>query len=354
MKNNIFNVLFLFLSMSIMFSCNNKQEVAQSNNIEIDISDSTNDFYDNVKTSVFTMPEIEISGEILKTVKVDFTKLKQHSLIVKETILTNGNDSFTGAFQYSGFSLHDILNNVKLDKKNKDEFRPIVDLYVEILNDKNEKVRVSWGEIYYPTDLHKIIIATSVRRIVPSKTKELWELPTESKLIVANDLLTERNISNPTKIIVKSYQKSFEVKRHRKTLYSPSVDIFYKNEKLKTIYSKPIELDSHVINTIFYGRGRGIHSTLPFTGFYLKDILIKDFPFSKTALKKGLVIIASVDGYRAVFTYSEIFNRNDQSETLMMYRPQSKHGGKFRLFPSSDFFSDRAIKAVSEIHFLME
>jgi len=32
-------------------------------------------------------------------------------------------------------------------------------------------------------------------RIVPSKTKELWQLPETSKLVVANDLLTERNIS---------------------------------------------------------------------------------------------------------------------------------------------------------------
>jgi hypothetical protein len=56
------------------------------------------------------------------------------------------------------------------------------------------------------------------------------------------------------------------------------------------------------------------------------------------------------DGYRSVFSYSEIVNRNDQSEILLVPCKEEKDGGKFRIFPSCDFFSDRAVKAVSEIH----
>jgi hypothetical protein len=62
--------------------------------------------------------------------------------------------------------------------------------------------------------------------------------------------------------------------------------------------------------------------------------------------------MAAKDGYRGVFTFSEIFNRNDQSETLLIFIPDEKDGGAFRLFPAGDFFSDRAIKAVESIYVL--
>ena len=42
-------------------------------------------------------------------------------------------------------------------------------------------------------------------------------------------------------------------------------------------------------------------------------------------------------------------NRNDQEEVLLIQYGEGSDGGKFRLFPAGDFFSDRAIKAISEI-----
>jgi hypothetical protein len=44
-------------------------------------------------------------------------------------------------------------------------------------------------------------------------------------------------------------------------------------------------------------------------------------------------------------------NRNDQAEILLVPCENEKDGGKFRIFPSCDFFSDRAVKALSEIRF---
>jgi hypothetical protein len=59
-----------------------------------------------------------------------------------------------------------------------------------------------------------------------------------------------------------------------------------------------------------------------------------------------------VDGYRCVYTFSEVFNRNDQAEVLLIEDPENQDGGTFRFFPAGDFFSDRAVKAVSEIRLL--
>jgi hypothetical protein len=317
----------------------------------VDTTDMTNNFYDNVETHPLPVKELFIDGEIANPGKVDFTILPVHSVIVKETLLNNeGGDKFTGAYRYDGYSLFDILDKRILKKANINEFKPIIDLFVEIENDKGEKVVFSWGEIYYPNNLHKILIASGVSRIVPSKTKELWPLPVESKIVAASDLVTERNITSPVRITVKSYAHSFVVKQGMAPMYSSQINIFSSASQLKSIETFPANLQSETFNTIFYGRGKGIHSTTPFTGVLLKDLLSKDYPINSDNLKRGLVCIAGKDGYRCALSYSELFNRNDQQEFMVIKTKVNEDGGLFRIFSAADFFSDRAIKSVSEIH----
>ncbi len=314
-----------------------------------DAGDRNNNFYDNAESYSLPGGEIEVTGEIENPGKVDLSKLSKHSVIVKETLLKeDGTDAFVGAYRYDGYSLFDILTDRIIKKKNASEFKPIIDLYVEIENLKGEKVILSWGEIYYPNSLHNCIIATDVARIVPSRTKELWPLPGERKLVVGNDLVTERNISNPVRITVRSWPRSIQVNRDLDPLYSAEFNIFDGENLLETIKESP-KLQLETVHTIFYGRGRGIHSTQPFTGFYLKEILGKYFEMNKKNLQQGLVTIVGKDGYRSIYSYSEIMNRNDQAEVLLVPCKEEKDGGQFRVLPSCDFFSDRAVKAVSEI-----
>jgi len=349
----LFSALF---SAIILFSCTNseKQELANINDESIaivDTIDATNDFYDNAKTFALSKPKTEVIGEISNPAIIDFSTLPLRSIIIKETLLKDTTDSFVGAYKYDGYSLYDILNKYQLAKKNADNFKPIIDLFVEIENDKGEKAVISWGEIYYANHLHEIIIATQVTRIVPSKTNELWKLPVENKLIVSSDLITERNISNPTKITVKSYPKDLIVEKGKNPLFSPKVDFYYENKKTETLVKNPTSIPEQSVHTIFYGRGRGIHSTQPFTGISLKKFYLDKIERTQKAIREGIFVIAADDGYRAVFTYSELCNRNDQAEVLLVCKPKLKNNGIFRLFPSCDFFSDRAIKGINTIYY---
>jgi hypothetical protein len=317
-----------------------------------DRNDRNNNFYDNEETYVLKPVELEISGEVSNPGKVDFSGLEKRSVIVKETLLKeDGSNEFVGAYRYDGYSLFDILNDRRLKKNNEAEFRPVIDVFVEIRNNRGEKAVISWGEIYYPNFLHNIIIATSVMRIVPGKTKDLWPLPTECKLIIGNDLITERNISSLTRIIVRSYPRSYDINRELNPLYSYDVKIYNGEKQIRTLTELPQTFQEETLHTIFYGKGRGIHSTQPFTGIYLKDFLAAEIPVSQKNIREGLVLLVGMDGYRSVYTMSEIMNRNDQAEVLVVPCPGEKDGGKFRIFPSADFFSDRAVKALSEIRF---
>jgi hypothetical protein len=100
-----------------------------------DAKEKTNNFYDNAETYALSGSEISIEGEVENPGKVDFRELQKHSVIAKEAILgPDGQNRFTGAYRYDGYSLFDILNNCILKKKNKDEFPPVIDLYILIEN----------------------------------------------------------------------------------------------------------------------------------------------------------------------------------------------------------------------------
>lgn len=317
----------------------------------IDSTEMTNNFYDNTATYQLPVNELTVEGEIANPGKVDFKVMNRHSVIVKETLLDSaGNDKFVGAYRYDGYSLFEILEKRILKKTNAEEFNPIIDLYVEIENNRGEKVVFSWGEIFYPNNLHRILIADGVSRIVPSKTNDLWNLPVESRIVAGNDLISERNISSPVKITVRSFPKSFVVVKDMSPMFSKQINLFSNGSPCGSIADYPAGSKEITFNTIFYGRGRGIHSTEPFKGLMLKDILAGTYPASRENLQKGIMCISAEDGYRSALTYSEVFNRNDQQEFLLVKTGPGDDGGLFRIFPACDFFSDRAIKSVREIH----
>jgi hypothetical protein len=342
----------LFL-MLLLTGCKSKQrhEIAAPVSVVWDSTDSTNDFFDNSETYNLKMTEIYIGGEVANPGKVDLSALPVHSVTVKETLLdTTGGNQFVGAYRYDGYSLLDILDRTVIKKANAKEFNPIIDLYVEIENDKGERTVFSWGEIFYANNLNRIIIAKSVARIIPAKSKKLWPLPEVSKIVSGNDLLTERNIPMPAKITVKSFPVSLQVIKGLSQLYSKNFSILDNGKKLAEI--APTDNKSYVYNTIFYGHGMGIRSTSPFKGILLKDVIQSYYPVSKENLRAGVICLAAMDGYRCTLTYSELFNRNDQQEFLLVRTKTDEDGGLFRTFAAQDFFADRSVKSLNAIYLM--
>ncbi|NCA85595.1 MAG: hypothetical protein EOM83_08475 [Clostridia bacterium] len=348
---------FLFLIAAVaMFGCQNQNAEKQATTSappqhQRDTTDATNNFYDNEDLHALQTNTVEISGEIANPGTIDFSTLPKRSIIVKEALPSDTGNSFVGAFRYDGYSLFDIINAHYPQKANQEAFPPIIDLYVVVSNDRGDSAVFSWGEIYYPNHLHDIMLATDVMRIVPSKTHELWTLPEKAKMVAGADLLTARNIDSPSKITVRTATREFEIEKGMSPMYSEQIDVFVDGAKTKTIMALPSDDNPLTYEAIFYGRGRGIHSTTPFTGAALKKVLADQVTFDADNIRQAYVIVAARDGYRGVYSYSEIFNRTDQAEVLLIHAPEETDGGAFRLFPAGDFFSDRAIKSVSSFWF---
>lgn len=347
-KSILQNIFIATLSFSAILSCS-----AQNNLLDYDTENKTNSFFDNAEVINLPVSEIEVTGEVVNSGRVDVSKLPLREIIVKEIISENGVDNFIGAYRYVGYSLADVISPFMINKNNAKEFPPQTDLYVEIENNKGEKVCVSWGEIYYANGLNDIIIATAVARIIPEKTKDMWDLPVESKLIIGNDLYTYRNISNPVKINVKSYSNpEIEIVKGKDPLFSDKIDVYSNGKLISTIDSNYDFSKTKTLYTIFYGKGRGLHTTNPYTGVDLKDVILNLPGISYDEMKNALIVVVADDGYRTVYTFSEIANRNDQSSVLLLCDKELTNGGIFRVYPSCDFFSDRSIKGVDRIYIL--
>lgn len=315
------------------------------------MSATSNNFYDKSETYELPLSRVWVGGEISDPGYADFSSLSRRSVIVKEALPDGaGGNRFTGAFRYDGLSLFDILENRVLKKANEAEYPSVIDLVIEVANEAGEKAVFTWGDVYYPTELHRIILADRVTRIIPSKTKDMWELPLTNRVVAAGDLLTVRNISNPVKITVRSIPRSFLLRKGMTPMYSEKISLFENSVPAGEISELPEGFTPLTYETIFYGRGRGIHSTTPFRGIMLKQVLASYFKVTEEKLKKGILCIAGEDGYRCSVSFSELFNRNDRQEFLIMPFSKGADGGLFRIFPAADFFSDRAVKSVSSIH----
>lgn len=310
-----------------------------------------NDFYDNVPFKELPFDSIEIAGEVTSPGRLSLKGLPLHQVMVREAILNGTQTKFIGAYVYQGYSLFDILKDQILAKKNKDLFSSPIDLMVIVENKKGEKVIFSWGEIFYPTVLHRQIIGVKVAPIIPSSTGETWPLPTNPKIVVANDLFSERNLDSPVKITVKSFPLAIATEKGKKPLFSPQIKIYIKDEEKGSLDKLP--QDPLILNlpAVFFGRGQGFHGVNYFQGVPLRLVLEKYLGSQPINYRTAHLVIIGDDGYRAVYTASEIFNRNDNQETIICDRGQ-QNGGRFSLFSIGDFFSDRAVKAIKEIRFL--
>lgn len=346
MKKMMFMPALLCL---LLVSCNSPQGEKQ---ILTDLQGNTenNYLFDDQPTAELGQPALRIYGEIAEELVVDPQAYPVHNLVVKETLQEGGERVFKGTFRYDGISLEDLLTNVKLQKKSG--FNPLTDLYVKVHAADGSYAVFSWAEIFFPVHHHQQLIAFRVSRHIPFKTPDVrYPLPEKVKLVVGNDIITCRNISEPVGIEVCSYVGDFVEKKMEK-LYWPTLTLAGFGQGESVLDALPADLPMRESDLVFYGRGRGIHGVEPFEGPYLSDFLNSVYDFSVDELREGMLVTSSADGYRSVFSLSEIINRNDRLETLIMDKDNYEDAGKFSLLVTGDFYSDRAMKALWRIEFL--
>jgi hypothetical protein len=301
-------------------------------------------FFENPEAKTYAIKSIMVQGEVQNPGLVDLNSLPLRSIAIKELAIENGKQAFKGAFFVTGCSLYDILNGKKFKKAPENKFSPPVDLYVIVENEKGEKVVFSWGEIYYRNSFD-ILIAKSISAINPARSNAKWALPEESRLICGSDLLNVRFLSNPTKITVKSYRGDFASEKP-KDVYSPEVKIASSAGTIAIGDMAP-SIEKRTVSNVSYGHGMGFKGVLSFTGFRLKDLIEPKIGFGD--IRDTIIVASAKDGYRVVLSASEILNRNDNQDIILVDKKGSPEDGRYLLFEPGDFFADRDVRGVEKI-----
>ncbi|MFP4556906.1 MAG: hypothetical protein ACLFNU_08560 [Bacteroidales bacterium] len=351
-----FKYIIIFLTIAVTaHSCNLIPDAISGATRGYDANG--NSFYHRTKETNLKTGELWIDGEVKNPGKVNLRKLYKREVFYKEGVPNDsGKIDFVGAYRYRGYSLFDILNPFFLEKKNAAEFVPDTDAYIIIENDKGDKVVFSWAEIYLTQIPHQIIIATEQASIQPYKREvdypkdEIW------KIVAATDLYAFRQMENPTKITLRSFDKKhLPIDRELENPYSPQVNITL-NDNLLTVVDSKYKSDCKVTyKSVFYGMGMGYHDTPTFTGYPLAPIVWQGFKENEFSwMRKGLALVVGKDGFRNILSVSELLNRADQAEPILAIPPDYKSKGHYRLYLPWAFYADFSVRNLAEIYFFTE
>ncbi|MDY0297635.1 MAG: hypothetical protein RB296_09990 [Acidobacteriota bacterium] len=314
-----------------------------------DTTAGENDFYGRLPYVELSVPQIVVDGEVANPGPVNLDTLPRHVVTVRLAYQHHAGREFVGAYRVEGVSLFDMLSHSRISKTDKDTFPPPLDLYLEIRDDRGGVVLVSWGEIFFARIPHRILVATRVSPIMPTKIKTACAVPESSLLVCADDLYDVRNLSAPRRITVRSAQVTIPIRRGMAYVSSREIKLNAFGEDagiLRDSSRFPEKISQH---TVFFGRGRGFHGFHDFSGWDLSVLLGRYINPEPEFLAAGYLVVTAVDGYRVVFSAAEVFNRNDGNAFMLVDGALCENKGPWSLFPGPDFFSDRAISGIEGI-----
>jgi hypothetical protein len=303
----------------------------------------------SLKTGTLT-----VEGEVKTPGKINLDNHYKREVFIKESLYdAESGINFIGAYRYRGYSLFDLLHPFNHQKKNAEKFKPAIDLYVIIENFVGESVAFSWSEIFHTNNPHQIIIATEAAPIVPYRKEVDYETGDTWKVVAANDLFAYRVLVDPAKITVHSFdKKEYVINRDLEPMYSQEVQVLYNDKQIATIPQIKDESVYTRYHSSFYGMGMGYHEAKYFHGLLLGKMLEGSIEFFDPEMNRhGLVCFAGLDGYRAIYSYSELFNRTDQVMPILAVPENPMDGGFYRIFHPSEFYADRSVKSLAEIYF---
>ncbi|MBI3125026.1 MAG: hypothetical protein HYZ10_11540 [Ignavibacteriales bacterium] len=314
-----------------------------------DRNESSPSFFDDSEIREYSLKSILVEGEVENPGAVDLPLLPVNGFPAKDVSYGKDKNKFIGSYFFSGYSLFDIINQKKVKKANEAEFKPAVDLYVVVENDKGDKAVFSWGELFYAKDNFRTVITKSVRAINPSKMKMKWSLPEAPLLICGNDAFDFRFVSNPTKITVKSFVGTYS-KERIKEIYTPEFTV---TSSSGNIVVKDISgIEKRKFRGLGYGHGMGWKGVDEVEGFVFKDVLKNYITLDEKQIASTVICVSAKDGYRATFSLSEIVNRNDMNDFLLVEKNGSLEEGRYNLFATPDFFVDRNVRSVEKMEML--
>ena len=302
---------------------------------------------------------VRISGIVEHPLKLDLNDLAQFQSVQVQLDEVTRDGRYNGVFRYRGAPLKTLLEIASIKKVNTD-FSKNVDLAVIVTDNNGKAIVLSWGEIFYqnPAD---IIVAAFANPIIPHHSCKICHAPgvyksrlaklhrkiVFPKLVISEDRFSDRSLDGIKSIEVIDLHPRV-VKEKQTLLFSPVLTIT--GAVKKPLILRSLSSYRHIgLKAKMIGEGKGYHGIIDFTGVPLKS-LFEDAGLNYNL--KTVFMVSAPDGYRALFSYGELFLNYKGDSVIIADRMDNhliKKGGRFFLIQPADLMADRDVQSVRKI-----
>jgi hypothetical protein len=301
--------------------------------------------------------------------------------------VAGSNGRYRCTMEVEGYALKDVLDRVQV-KKVDDGFNEALDTYITVKGQGGEQSLLSYSEAYLANDGGPLLVERA-RLLFPHHhqpldndntnptilrtAEERSELNLQScsachtgekapvlsvpqgwLLVTSSDDSSGRFVEDVAEINV--HQVGIPVKDTRATAKNAVIDapmLVGPDGKQTALTAQQYRrMPKSVWQDTTFGLGKGFHGRHTWQGTSL-DALLRPLLPPGTDPSKTWVLVTAADGYRSLFSGSEVFAAPEGKSVLLADREDGKvlgaGSGRYHIVSRADFFIDRSVRLVKEI-----
>jgi hypothetical protein len=301
--------------------------------------------------------------------------------------VTGSNGQYRSTIEVEGYALKDILDRVQV-KKEDDGFNEALDTYITVKGRGGEQSLLSYSEAYLANDGGPLLVERA-RLLFPHHHQPLGNdnsnptilhnaeergglnlqtcsachtgnpapvlsVPQGWLLVTSSDDSSRRYIEDVVEINV--HQVGIPVKDTRATAKNAVIDVPMlvgpDGKQTPLTAQQYRRLPKSAWQDTTFGLGKGFHGRHTWQGTSL-DALLRPLLPPGTDPSKTWVLVTAADGYRSLFSGSEVFAAPEGKSVLLADREDGQAlgagSGRYHIVSRSDFFIDRSVRMVKEI-----
>ncbi|APG28003.1 hypothetical protein A7E78_09230 [Syntrophotalea acetylenivorans] len=312
-------------------------------------------------------PVLTITGDVTNPLKLTVAELSRFQSVEIQLNEVDRNRQFHGVYLHQAVPLRTLLDMAEVITQDQPTGKGI-ELAIRVTGASGKQVVLSWGEVYYSNGT-EYAIAFAAAPVKPMMTEarcqkchgpEIYKSALEQyarpaqlpKLLIRGDFYTDRCLEGVTRIEVLDLYPKLKSDRSVK-LESGQIQVtglVAKELKLSSLKDYPqMKMWKKVV-----GLHMGYHGLHLYKGVSLAKVL--ESVGVGDELTKA-VMISAPDGYRALFSFGELFQSFKGRRIMLAESADGKplegqRGGKYRIIVPEELVDDRDVLAVDRIEII--
>ncbi|OEU76289.1 MAG: hypothetical protein BA869_07830 [Desulfuromonadales bacterium C00003107] len=312
-------------------------------------------------------PTLTITGKVTNPLKLTVADLARFQSVEIQLNEVDRDRQFHGIYLHQAVPLRTLLDMAEITTQDQPTGKGI-ELAIRVTGASGKQVVLSWGEVYY-SNAAEYAIAFAAAPVKPMMTEarclkchgpeiyqsalDQYERPAQlPKLLIRGDFYTDRCVEGVTRIEVVDIYPKLKSDRSLKLESSEFqvTGLVAKELKLSSLKDYPqMSMWKKVV-----GLHMGYHGLHLYKGVSLAKVL--EAAGVGDELTKA-VMISAPDGYRALFSFGELFQSFKGRRIMLAESVDGKplkgqRGGKYRIIVPEELVDDRDVLAVARIEII--